>query len=172
MSSSAPLLLRYDDWQLCVFRESTLLYNEPAVAWEERGSLTFGQEARAHARIHPRQTNGQYLAKLNGDALAEPLKSARNNADLIYQHLQSLRTQLELADAAGLSVSVSSSISNDQLGVLLGIATEAGLQISGFVDAAVLGCAAVNHQGPLQWLELHQHSATLTELSVGGSGDA
>ena len=70
-------------------------------------------------------------------------------------------------DGRGLIAAVPGSLTTDQLGVLLGIAQEAGLTIEGFVDSAVLMASA----GPLParcWLlDLHLTRACLTELHAG-----
>ena len=67
----------------------------------------------------------------------------------------------------GLIAAVPGSLTTDQLGVLLGIAQEAGLAIEGFVDSAVLMASA----GPVPdrcWLlDLHLTRACLTELQAG-----
>ena len=68
---------------------------------------------------------------------------------------------------SGLVAAVPGSLATDQLGVLLGIAQEAGLAIEGFVDSAVLMASA----GPVPdrcWLlDLHLTRACLTELHAG-----
>ncbi|MCY4563331.1 MAG: hypothetical protein OXE40_02490, partial [Gammaproteobacteria bacterium] len=70
-------------------------------------------------------------------------------------------------DGPGLIAAVPGSLTTDQLGVLLGIAQEAGLAIVGFVDSAVLMASA----GPVPdrcWLlDLHLTRACLTELHAG-----
>ncbi len=65
---------------------------------------------------------------------------------------------------SGLVVAVPGSLTTDQLGVLLGISQEAGLDIRGFVDSAVL-MASVASLPPHCWLlDLHLTRGCLTEL--------
>ena len=67
----------------------------------------------------------------------------------------------------GLIAAVPGSLTAEQLGVLLGIAQEAGLSIEGFVDSAVL-MASAGPLPPRSWLlDLHLTRACLTELRAG-----
>ena len=69
--------------------------------------------------------------------------------------------------AQDLVAAVPGSLSTDQLGVLLGIAREAGIDIRGFVDSAVL-MASASALPPRCWLlDLHLTRACLTELQAG-----
>ena len=67
----------------------------------------------------------------------------------------------------GLIAAVPGSLSGDQLGVLLGIAQEAGLAIRGFVDSAVLMASAAPLPARCWLLDLHLTRACLTELHAG-----
>ena len=69
--------------------------------------------------------------------------------------------------ASDLIAAVPGSLTNDQLGVLLGIAQEAGLAIEGFVDSAVLMASAGRVPDRCWLLDLHLTRACLTELHAG-----
>ena len=68
----------------------------------------------------------------------------------------------------GLIAAVPGSLTNDQLGVLLGIAQEAGLAVEGFVDSAVLMASANPLPARCWLLDLHLTRACLTELHAVG----
>ena len=70
--------------------------------------------------------------------------------------------------APGLTAAVPGSLGTDQLGVLLGIAHEAGIDIQGFVDSAVLMASAFAVPARCWLLDLHLTRACLTELNAGG----
>ena len=69
--------------------------------------------------------------------------------------------------APALIAAVPGSLTADQLGVLLGIAQEAGIDIEGFVDSAVLMASATLLPARCWLLDLHLTRACLTELHAG-----
>ena len=106
---STTLLL--NDWHLTVVSTGEVLYDEPAVVLERGNALTFGGDALAQARLHPRQSNVDYLGKLSADPLAQPFGLARNHADLLYHHLKSLAEEISALREPTLVV-VPSTVSN------------------------------------------------------------
>ena len=156
------LLLELNDAALSLYRDGSPIYQQPAIALLGDRGPVFGVEALKSARLQPQQINQQYLARLNADPLPRPAKGVANHADLIYRHLLELK---DLADGP-LAVAVPGFLTGDQLGVLLGIAEEAGISIRGFVDSAVL-MGSVAEPGPASWLlDLHATRCCLTELRV------
>ena len=162
------ILLELNDAGLGLQRDGETIYRQPAIAHVNARRCVFGLEALRIARLHPQQTNQQYLARLNADPLTVPGKLAANHADLVYLHLLELKTLLASDADPDLVAAVPGSLSNDQLGVLLGIAQEAGLDIRGFVDAAVLMASAAALPEHCWLLDLHLTRACLTELRAGG----
>ena len=223
------ILLELNDAELGLYKDGRPIYRQPAIAHVGAEQSLFGLEALRLARLHPQQTNQQYLARLNADPLPVPGKQAANHADLVYLHLLELNAHLggstgttaaaprstqanatprkrgirlpwkgarkESAPAArrngphsapragnparaatsgnlpdggsNLIAAVPGSLTTDQLGVLLGIAQEAGLGIEGFVDSAVLMASAGPVPGRCWLLDLHLTRACLTELHAG-----
>ena len=154
------LLLELNDAALSLYRGEKVLYRQPAVAYVNGEALAFGEAALGNARLHPQHANQQYLARLNADPLPRPGKQVVNHADLVYRHLLELKP---LADEP-LVVAAPGFLTPDQLGVLLGIAQEAGLEICGFVDVAVLKGSALPLRSPAWLLDLHAGCCCLTEL--------
>ena len=156
------LLLELNDAALTLHRDGRTLYRQPAIAAIDGNELTLGDQALGSARLHPQQTNQQYLARMNADPLARPGKQAANHADLLYRHLLALKPLVDeplIAAAPGF-------LAPDQLGVLLGIAQEAGITIRSFVDTAVL-MASVEPLRSSAWLvDLHATRCCLTELET------
>ena len=156
------LLLELNDAALSLYRNGQPIYQQPAIALIGDQGAAFGVEALQRARLQPQQINQQYLARLNADPLPRPSKGVANHADLIYRHLLEIKA---LADEP-LAVAVPGFLTEDQLGVLLGIAEEAGIHIRGFVDSAVL-MGSVAELRPNTWLlDLHATRCCLTELQV------
>ncbi len=157
------LLLELNDAALCLYRQGRPVYRQPAIAFIHNDELVFGDEALMKARTHPQQVNQQYLMRLNADLLARPGKVVANHADLTYQHLLQMKPLLD----EPVIVAVPGFLDPDQLGVLLGIAEEASIEIRGFVDVAVLMASMVALRAPTWFLNLYATRCCLTELSVG-----
>ena len=155
-------ILELNDFELTLYQNSERLYHAPAMAIVRDRDLSFGEAARREFRLFPRQANQQYFAKLNAEPLSQPSRAATNNADLVYLHLKELQ---QLCDDQ-LVVAVPGNLSGDQLGVLLGIAQEAGFTIRGFVDSAVAALAENAAPAAVFYLDIHLQHSVLTELSV------
>lgn len=161
-------LLELNDAELGLYLDGRTLYRQPAVALLGEDGNRFGLPALRAARRHPRQANQQYLARLNADPLPVPGKQAFNHADLVYLHLLELKAALPAqAGDAQMAAAAPGCLTGDQLGVLLGIAQEAGIVLRGFADSAVLMASAAALP-PRAWLlDLHLNRACLTELLAG-----
>ncbi len=158
---SMRVLLDLNDAELTLYRDDAPIYRQPAVAHVGAKRCLFGLEALRLARLHPQQANQHYLARLNADPLPVAGARAVNHADLVYLHLLELKESL---GDAGPIVAVPGSLDAEQLGVLLGIAQEAGIELRGFVDSAVLMGSTATLPGRCWLLDLHLNSAYLTEL--------
>ncbi|MDA1074701.1 MAG: hypothetical protein O3A63_08070 [Proteobacteria bacterium] len=157
------LLLELNDCDLKLHDGSRVVYSEPAIAIVDKTEVTFGRAAQRSMRLKPQQTNQQYLSRLNADPLPVSGAGAKNHADLVYLHLKAI-ADLITADVV---VAVPGTLTNDQLGVFLGIAQESGISISGFVDAAVLWSNSLDLPQASCHLDLHQTGACLTSLATG-----
>jgi hypothetical protein len=156
-------LLEVNDCELSLYQDDTLEYHAPAVAVVREGEILFGEPALRLSRTHPRETNQQYFARLNADPLAHPVARATNHADLVYLHLQQLQ-QMVQQNPAEVLLAVPGTLSNDQLGVLLGIAQECGLEIGGFVDTAVLAASLSELPPSIYHIDTHLQQMCITHL--------
>ena len=122
-------LLELNDLNLSWYG-GTSRVQEPGAALVEDGSAVYGSKALARARVAPRGFQDQHWQLLNSDSLAVSAPGVQNNADLIYRHLQELAKNTNPdTKPKGLICAVPGNVSNDQLGLLLGIANEAGIEI-------------------------------------------
>jgi hypothetical protein len=156
------VLLELNDWQLsCFDSNANCFYQQAAAAVADDGGLVFGNAALAHSRSKPQSFNGQYLSRLNTESLPQPIGPAHNNADLVYHQLQDLRQQHSVKEVA---VAAPAHYSDEQLGLLLGIASEAGIAIKGFVDSALAHGVANN--GRYQLLDIGMNYAYLSDIEA------
>ena len=118
-------IIELNDLELSLHRGRETLYRAPAYASVRTEEVVFGDRAVRLARIHPQQANQQYLHRMNGDPLPQPVRTAANHADLVYLHLKELAALFQ--DEAVLAVP--GTMSGDQLGILLGICQEAGIEV-------------------------------------------
>lgn len=160
-------ILEINDYELTLYQNGERLYHAPAMAIVREPELSFGEAARREFRLFPRQANQQYFAKLNAEPLSQPIRAAANHADLVYLHLKELQ---QLSDNE-LVLAVPGNLNADQLGVLLGIAQEAGFQIRGFVDSAVAALSEVPAPESVVHLDVHLQHAVITQLTVGENVD-
>lgn len=158
-------VLEVNDCALSLYRDRELEYQAPAIAIVQPTQIVFGDMALRQARIHPRQANQQYLARLNADPLSNPVARAANHADLVFLHLQEFMSKVRDA-GEDLILAVPGIMSNDQLGVLLGIIQETGVNVGGFVDAATAATTIAAVQSQTHHIDLHLQRACITTLAV------
>ena len=128
-------------------------------------NIRFGDAAMQQFRLHPRQVNHHYWNRMNTDPLAVRGPNTANHADLVYRHFAELVREAALTASDDFIIATPGTTSNEQLGLLLGIATEAGVTVSGLVDAAL--AASVMHATPKRavHVDVFLHRAVVTELT-------
>lgn len=137
------LAIEINDAGLVVADRDDVLAIEPGYALAENGRIITGNEAHAQARVKPRQVSNRYWATLSlepGSAEIGDLSSA----ELAYRQLDQLWSRFREQSSAAVFV-VPGSYDREQLGLLLGMAEECGIEVEALVNAAV---AAVNRPYP------------------------
>ena len=138
----------------------------PGFAVMDGDKLLVGAEAIKNARLLPRWTNNRFWNQLNTDALANATPTTRHHADLAFAHLEALWQPIK-DDCDRVIFLVPTFYDRDQLGLLLGMATECGIPVKGVADTAL--ASAVDHvtSDQVLHLDIHLHRITLTQLSAG-----
>lgn len=158
-------LLELNDWQLsCFTSNGDCVYRQSAAAAEQDGGIVFGDIALGQSRTHPQKFNAQYLARLNTEALPQPIGPAHNHADLIYHQLKALKLDYQIES---ITIATPAHYSDEQLGLLLGIALEAGINVTGFVDNAF--AHSTRTSGRYHLLDVGLNHAYLSELHVSNN---
>ncbi|MYI18955.1 MAG: hypothetical protein F4121_02370, partial [Acidimicrobiia bacterium] len=125
------------------------------------GEVTLGAEAEAQHRLYPTSSYDKFWHELNMEPLPIPGR-IRHHADLAYSQL------VALAEDAGIDGRVIFAIpghfSNEQLGLLLGIAGQCHFQVIGMIDAALAAAVGEAPVGSVVHVGLHLHQVLLTRV--------
>jgi len=155
-------VLELNDLELTLHKGSETRYQSPAIAIVRDDELLFGEQAVRLARIHPQQANQHYFNRMNADPLPQPIRKAANHADLVYLHLKTFAEE----NTDDTVLAVPGTLNGDQLGVLLGICQEAGIDVSGFVNAAVASIATTATAEQVTYLDVFLQHMLLSELKI------
>lgn len=136
----------------------------PGYALLDGAALTLGEQARARARMQPRQVVSQFWSRLGTDPIPNATGRARHHADLAWAHLNELHQRAGKPDE--LVIAVPASMSRDQLGILLGIAERCDFATIGLVDSATAAAAGNGCTGPVIHVDLQLHQCVLTRIGV------
>ena len=161
-------LLELNDQEIAWFNDQGQCHAEPGVALVERDTVLYGEPALARSRLAPRGFQDQHWQLLNSDSLAVTAPGVQNNADLVFRHLRDIAGTAgteSTPDAQQVICAVPGTLSSDQLGLLLGIAQEAGVHIASFVNTALLYCLDQPLPAEAWCLDIHKRRGVLTRLS-------
>lgn len=160
-------VLEINDWELTLYEDKGIVIQAPAIAAIKDGEIIFGKQAAQIARLIPKQSYSQYFSKLNTEKLTEPAPLAKMQADLVYLNLKDLLFR-NTEPGDDLIISVSSSMSNEKLGILLGIIQQLDRKVVVFVDSAIAAIAGTDYpQSLTHYLDVGLHSSCVTEVAIG-----
>ena len=148
-----------------------LLATAPGMACVTEGGIVVGGTAAAQARLLPQRIHHRYWRDLSAAPLGRAPSPHLSAADLAFEQLRALLAAAGETGADGrLLLAVPAGHSREQLGLLLGIAAEAGATEVGLVDAAVAACALERVPKHVLHFEIYRHCALVTavEQTVGG----
>jgi len=138
----------------------------PGLAAIDGRELAVGLDAERSARLNPRRLHSRFWQDLGTTPLGRPFPSYLRTADLAHAHLKAV-WEADGGNAEEVIVAVPGVFSDDQLGLLLGIARELAIPVRGVIDAAVAAAADRELEPHVLHLDLHLHRAVLTELEHG-----
>ena len=160
-----PALLDINDSNLQLWH-GDLHLQSPGYALLRGGQYVYGIDARAAARLEPRNINTRYWWQLNTEALQPAFGPARHSADLVHGHLQALHR--EAGEPAEIILAVSGCLQHEQLSLLLGIVQACPFAAVGLVNRSVALASPVAGQGRLFHLEIQLHQGAIIELAADG----
>lgn len=166
------IVLEAHDAEVALLRGDEVLCSQPGVALVDGREVLLGEDALARSRLRPRQTHNEFWQRLNADPVTPKGAGVANQADLVYLQLQALRSALPAEGGkAKVVAAVPPTAMSPQLSLLLGVAAEAGFDVTAFVDAAVAAASSIPFAGPCRLVDLGLHRATVTTLAPAQEED-
>src|SRR5210317_2138735 len=156
-----------NDAEIIVVNDEKILYREPGFALLEDDRLVAGAEAYACASLHPRRIQHRFWSQLHMEPLPDKRFHHLSAADLVSRQLEQI---WERVGGAGdqLAIAVPAYMNHENLGLLLGIATELDIPIVAMFDAAVAATRRrYEHAVPVH-IDVSLHSTLLTRLMQEG----
>lgn len=161
------LAAHFNDADIVVVGQEGIVYREPGFALLDDDTLTMGADAYASASLKPRRIHKHFWSDLRTEPLADQRFRHMSAADLVSRQLEQIWQRVS-AHGDHLAIAVPAFMSNENLGLILGIAEELEISIVAMTDAAV--CATRRHYQnavPVH-IELGLHCAMLTRLQQDG----
>jgi FHA domain len=162
----ATIAIDINDAELTVADRSGVLAVEPGYALVEDGRVVAGAEALRQARLKPRRVTNRYWSALSAEPGSAGLQIAPSAAQLAYVQLADLWRRLgNRADDVVLVVP--GHYSAEQLGLLLGLAQECGMNVRAMVDAAAAASVRPYPGHQLVYVDAGLHRVSATALEQG-----
>lgn len=145
----------------------------PGIALIDGGAILTGSAAADQARLKPKRVHDRFWSRLDTSSLSPPFPADLSRADLAHAQLNDIWRRTGSA-ASGVIVVAPGSHSDQQLGLILGIARACGMPVNGLIDAALAAAALADPPaggdpaaGSLLHLDLQRHRVVVTELTRG-----
>ena len=158
-------VIELNDSGLMASVDGAVLARSPGFAVLDGNRLMTGTEAYDCARLLPRWTNNRFWHQLGTEPLAAATPNLRHNADLAFAHLEAVWADTGM-HAESAVFAVPPYYTRDQLGLLLGMAGEAGIPVTGVIDSSVAAAAGQSLTNTTLVLDIFLHCITLTQLGA------
>lgn len=139
-------------------------FASPGYAVVDGASVVIGAEALALARLKPRRVHHRFWSQLDTQPIGRPFPADLSPADLAHAHLLSVWERFR-DGVDRVVIALPGSHSDQQMGLILGIAQACGMPVEGIVDAAVAAAATVSPRGHVLHLDLELNGIVLTEMT-------
>ncbi len=157
------LALEINDAGLVLARDGSILAEEPGIAMLDGPTPETGAAAALRARLKPLFVETRHWQDLGTEPLARPVSAAVNRAEVAHAQLARFVAP-HLGDGPETLFAVPAWYTREQLGLLLGVAKEAGLEPVGLVDAGLAAASLEPAPEAVVQLELGLHRAVVTVL--------
>lgn len=143
--------------------DTGILVQSPGFALADGKLLHLGDAAEQQARLKPTSSFNKYWHELSMEPLSG-VDQFRHAADIAHAHL------MHLAETGAISsdviFAVPGSFTQQQLGILLGIAGQTPLKPVGVVDSALAAAVAAASAQHIIYVDMQLHQVVLTRLAV------
>ncbi|HEV7445327.1 MAG TPA: FHA domain-containing protein [Steroidobacteraceae bacterium] len=147
--------------------EGRVVATAPGIACITDEQILTGVSAARQAKLQPQRSYQRYWQDLSADPLGRAHRPHLSSADLAFEQLRTLLSEANDPDGR-LIIAVPAGYTREQLGVLLGIAAEAGVSETGLVDAGLAACALAPVPVHVMHLELYRYRAVVTAVERDG----
>ena len=154
-------ILELNDQNLIIQAEDGTQHTEPGFAQLTANGIITGDSARAVAWQQPQQSYNQYWRQFNQLALPSKQRWARHHADIAFAQIKQLVAAVGSPEQ--LILSVPGSFSDEQLSLLLGLASAVPVEIVAVIDSALASSAGQDNDALVIELQLQQ--AVVTRLT-------
>jgi hypothetical protein len=135
----------------------------PGIALVEKKGLTIGKAAERKAHLYPNLVINRFWDQLNTEPLGQSNPYAQNHAELAYEHLARVWESVKHIGNE-IVIAVPGFFNRDQMGLILGMARELSIPVTGFVVQGVVAAPNGLPDGLLLHLDMHLHRSEVTYL--------
>ena len=135
----------------------------PGIALVEKKGLIIGKAAEKKAHLVPNLAIDRFWDQLNTEPLGQSNPYAQNHAELAYEHLARIWESVK-HHGNEVVIAVPGFLSRDQMGLILGMARELSIPVTGFVVQGVVAASSGLPEGLLLHLDMHLHRSEVTYL--------
>ncbi len=161
-------IIELNDAGLRLSVDNDILLTSPGYAVLDGKRLLVGTEGQQNARLLPRWTNNRFWSQLNTDPMPNATPAYRHHADLAFSHLESI-WQTAGKGIDDIIFAVPGFYTREQLSLLLGMAQECGILVSGVVDTSIAAAARLARTAQVLHLDIFLHRITLTVMKADAS---
>lgn len=151
-------VLELNDQNLIIQTEDGTQHTEPGFAQLTANGIITGDSARAVAWQQPQQSYNQYWRQFNQLALPSKQRWARHHADIAFTQIKQLVAAVGSPEQ--LILSVPGSFSDEQLSLLLGLASAVPVEIVAVIDSALASSVVQDSDALVIELQLQQTVVT------------
>ena len=137
--------------------------SSPGYALPQKKKVLIGQGAEQMAHLFPQQILNLFWDQLSTEPLERPAGRNRNQAEMAFAHLNQIWEKVK-SFGDSLVVTVPDHYTRTQLGLLLGMAQELGVNVIGFYPLSIASAAKPEPGERLLYLDIHLHRMELSCL--------
>jgi hypothetical protein len=165
----STLAIEINDAELAIAGGDVLLASEPGYALVEDNVVLTGWEAYRQARLKPQRVSNRYWSSISTEPDAEGGLGGASPAELAYAHIDKLWKAYGTGESDAILI-VPEHFAPQQLGLVLGLAQESGIDVRAMINSAVAGALRPFPGRQLVYVDAGLHRVSVT--TIGQTGEA